>query len=350
MVTSLAFSALFLWLALSPRFAIGLYTRLLLTPKKYCGTEEDRSLLQSLNGEEVWFFNRAGNKLRGFFVGDREAKSMLLYSMGNDGDIEKRAETLQLLVNSGLSVFIYEYAGYGKSEGKPSLSGLHRDARDAFDFVCGKYNKNAADIILYGESLGGAISSKLAIEREVGALILKSTFASLSRISRELCPWLYLTGYPSCLYPDLDNCKAVRLAGVPTLIVHGWGDRKIKWRHALQIEKSCPTQTQLIWLRSSRHGHMSQSDMYRFAESVASFANWYHCKQSMDLVNLKLDIMQETGELDSESLLALGEECTNASALLKTQAQILASLVEAVPQPTPEILAAEAAAYASSEA
>lgn len=250
------------WLLLSPRLVPGLYMRFLLRPEKNCGSPEDKLSLLALGGEEIYFLNGRGQQLRGYyFACDQElspSSTMILYSMGNDGDIEKRASVLALLLKTGVPVFIYEYSGFGKSQGKPSLKNAICDSHDAFDFVVERFNKSTEEIVLYGESLGGAISTRLLNSRSAGALILKSSFSSLARISQELCVWLRI--YPLILLPLMDTGKRLQSVVVPVMIIHGHLDRKIHWTHAETLYSNCQANKTLLWLPNSRHAYMTEAD------------------------------------------------------------------------------------------
>lgn len=111
-------TVILVWLLLSPRMAKRLYLPFLLEPQRSKGTIVDGNLLARLGGQTVWFASSAGHRLRGHFI-DKESRLVLFYCMGNDGDLEKRADVLMLLARCGISIFIYEYSGFGKSEGKP---------------------------------------------------------------------------------------------------------------------------------------------------------------------------------------------------------------------------------------
>lgn len=292
------------WLLLSPRLAPGLYMRFLLRPDKNCGSPEDKQNLHALGGEEVYFLNGKGKRLRGFyFAGDPEksqSPSFVLYSMGNDGDIEKRASILALLLRTGVPLFIYEYSGFGKSQGKPTLKNAIDDSHDAFDFVVERFNKKSEEIVLYGESLGGAISARLLSNRSAGALILKSSFSSLARISQELCVWLRI--YPSILLPLMDTGRKLQSVVVPVLIIHGHLDRKINWRHALTLYSNCPANRTLLWLPNSRHAFMAEADEVIFFNGVSMMLEVVSKATAMIHAHCQYYDWHEAGEMGEPAL------------------------------------------------
>lgn len=316
------------WLLLSPRLAPGLYMRFLLRPGKNCGSPEDKQNLLGLGGELVYFLNRKGKRLRGFYFAGNPAKSQspsfVLYSMGNDGDIEKRASILAVLLKTGVSLFIYEYSGFGKSQGKPTLKNAIDDSQDAFDFVVERFNKKSEEIVLYGESLGGAISARLLSNRFAGALILKSSFSSLARISQELCVWLRI--YPSILLPLMDTGRKLQSVVVPVLIIHGHLDRKINWWHALTLYNNCPANRTLLWLPNSRHAFMTEADEVIFFNGVSMMLEVVSKATAMIHAHCQYYDLHEAGEMgepalpaDSAASLQLAiEDYRQAAGLLST--------------------------------
>ena len=297
------------WLLLSPRLVPGLYMRFLLRPEKNCGSPEDKLNLLALGGEEIYFLNGKGQQLHGYYFACdlkttpvSQSSSMILYSMGNDGDIEKRASVLALLLKTGVPVFIYEYSGFGKSEGKPSLKNAICDSHDAFDFVVDQFNKKPEDIVLYGESLGGAISTRLLSTRFAGGLILKSSFSSLARISRELCVWLRI--YPSILLPLMDTGKRLQSVVVPVMVIHGHLDRKIHWKHAETLYSNCQANKTLLWLPNSRHAYMTEADEVIFFNGISMMLE--AVSKSIAMVNAHCDYydLHELGALEEPVLAA----------------------------------------------
>ncbi len=265
--------AVLLWFLASPRMAPGLYSRWLFRPKDYCGSKEDEEAFLELGGREIYFHNRRGNRLHGWLLGeDRAGQEILLYCMGNDGDIFKRAHILALLLETGLPIFIFEYSGFGKSAGKVSIENICLDAIDAFDFVTTDMARQPHRVILYGESLGGAVSVNLTRHRQPGGVVLKSTFSSLWRIARELCPILRV--YPQWFIPQLNTVKHLKEwhdPDCPLLMVHGKGDRKIGWRHAERLFKAAPEPKTMLWLPDSRHAFMEAQDEQFFLKGIQCF-------------------------------------------------------------------------------
>ena len=97
--------------------------------------ERDWARASRLPLEDVWFSAEDGTRLFGWYVAARRPSPVMLWCHGNAGNIIHRLENLMALYDTGLSVFLFDYRGYGRSEGTPSEQGLYQDARDAYEYL-----------------------------------------------------------------------------------------------------------------------------------------------------------------------------------------------------------------------
>src|SRR5215471_5531678 len=170
--------------------------------------------------EDVWFKAKDGVELNGwFFPGNTSsprAPLAVLLCHGNAGNIGHRLGMCQALLDSGLSVFVFDYRGYGRSHGHPTEEGTYLDAQGAHQWLRLK-GFAPTNIIAYGESLGGGVAGELAMRETVGGLILQSTFCSVPDIGAELFPWLPVRLMSTIKYET--SMKLPRLR-IPILIMH----------------------------------------------------------------------------------------------------------------------------------
>lgn len=165
-----------------------------------------------------------GIELNAWFIPapSKEAKSQLtvLFCHGNGGNISHRLDKIAMFCGLGFSVFIYDYRGYGKSEGRASEQGMYRDARAAYQYLV-KQEAIAPDaIIVYGESLGAAAAVDLAAQAKVGSLILEGAFSSAKDMAKELYPFL-----PSfVIQSKLDSLSKMNAVSCPVLFIHSQDD------------------------------------------------------------------------------------------------------------------------------
>lgn len=137
-----------------------------------------------LRFKDVNFAADDGTKLHGWYCESEKPRGVVLLAHGNAGHVASRAEWLRYLQSQlQVSVFIFDYRGYGRSQGKPTIDGALRDAKAARAKLRELARVTDADMLLMGESLGGAMVVQLAAESAPRGLILQSTFSSLRDVA-----------------------------------------------------------------------------------------------------------------------------------------------------------------------
>ena len=130
----------------------------------------------ALNG---WFYPASTNSHRRHLA--------VLVCHGNAGNISHRLDVCGALLSTGVNVFVFDYRGYGQSQGRPSEEGTYRDAQAAYEWLRQK-GFAGTNIIAFGESLGGGIAAELAVREPVGGLVLQSTFTSIPDMGGGIVP------------------------------------------------------------------------------------------------------------------------------------------------------------------
>ena len=171
-----------------------------------------------LDYEEVFFPTSDGVRLHGWYVPGNSGTTMLWFH-GNGGNIGHRVDELALVqARLGASVFIFDYRGYGKSEGSPSERGLYRDARAALAYLQTRPELSQEQIVYFGRSLGAAIAIELATEQPPAGLVLVAPFASLGDMARIAYPFLPLNWLLGNRYNSVARISQLHQ---PVLILHG---------------------------------------------------------------------------------------------------------------------------------
>jgi len=181
--------------------------------------------------EDVLFDAADGIKLNGWFFPANNSSPrrhlVVLFCHGNAGNISHRLDMCAALLATGVNVFIFDYRGYGRSQGRPSERGTYNDALAAYDWLRRK-GFEGANIIVFGESLGGAVAAELAAREPVGGIVLASTFTSIPDIGAELFPWLPVRWLGSICYDT--HSKLPRLH-TPVLVMHSPEDELVRFHH-----------------------------------------------------------------------------------------------------------------------
>lgn len=172
--------------------------------------------------EDCWFRSVDDLRLHGWLIRHPQPKFAVLLLHGNAGNLTYRAERAELLSRRyQASVFVFDYRGYGRSEGTPTISGVLNDARAARVFLAERVGVAEREIVLLGESLGGALAVDLASSEGARCLILESAFSSLKDVAAAHYPAILV----DALVADRLN-SAARIGSYhgPLLQVHGDAD------------------------------------------------------------------------------------------------------------------------------
>ena len=188
-----------------------------------------------LRHEEITFVAEDGVRLHGWLV-PGPAPWVLLWAHGNAGNISHRLDNLaEFHRRLGVSVFIFDYRGYGRSDGRPSEEGLYRDARAALATLQARPDLDPSRIIYFGRSLGAAVAVELALHRPPAALILETPFLSVSAIANRTLPgvgYLFRTRF--------DSLAKIGRIRAPLLVLHGDRDEVIPFDHGRRLFEAGP--------------------------------------------------------------------------------------------------------------
>jgi len=200
--------------------------------------------------ETVEIITEDGIRLDAWYVPAREARGTVLFFHGNAGNISHRLDSLRVFNQLGLSTLIFDYRGYGRSEGKVSEQGIYRDAEAAWRHLTGERGIPAAEIVLFGRSLGAAVAASVASRHRPGALIIESGFVSVPDMAAELYPWLPARWLARIGFPTGDFLEAV---SSPVLVVHSRDDEVIPFGHGLRLFEIAREPKQLLELRGGHN-------------------------------------------------------------------------------------------------
>ncbi len=188
-------------------------------------------------------------KISALYLPNPNATFTLLYIHGNAedlGDIRPRLEQLQ---QSGLSVFAYDYRGYGTSDGQPSERNAYKDAKQAYAYLTQELEVKPNRLLVHGRSLGGGSAVYLAAQYPVAGVILESTFTSAFRI---VLPFPIL---PFDKFTNLDRIKQVK---APVLVMHGEEDQLIPIQQGHQLFEAASGPKRSLWVAGAGHNNFPQ--------------------------------------------------------------------------------------------
>jgi fermentation-respiration switch protein FrsA (DUF1100 family) len=186
--------------------------------------------------EDVRLTSEDGVRLHGWYLPVPQPRWVVLVSHGNAGNISHRLDRALLLqARLRASVLLYDYRGYGSSEGSPEETGTYRDAQAAYRYLTEK-RVPSQQVVLFGESLGSAVCLELALERPAAALVLEAPFTSVADLARTTI-FAPLAPFVRTRY---DNLAKVRKLRMPLLVLHGDRDEVVPFAQGRRLFEAAP--------------------------------------------------------------------------------------------------------------
>jgi len=215
--------------------------------------------------EEVVFTSADGISLYGWYFRARGTEmGTILVCHGNVENMSTHVKLDLWLVDAGYNLFIFDYRGYGRSGGAPTVRGINADAEAALEtLVTRLQGTGAGKIIVFGKSLGGAVAvftvANSPYKDRVKAVILDSAFSSYRRIAREkiassVIGWPFQ--YPLSFLVS-DDCSPVdfigRISPIPVLIMQGQRDEIVPAHHGRDLYEAALQPKELWELNIAGH-------------------------------------------------------------------------------------------------
>lgn len=202
--------------------------------------------------EAVRFPAADGVSLHGWLLPGKAGKPLLLFAHGNAGNISHRIDNLAHFQRLGLTVFIFDYRGYGLSEGQISEQGSYNDIRGALAWLQ-QQGWKPKQMIYFGRSLGAAVALQLALEKPPGGLVLESAFTSVSRMGWHHQPLSYALFGWWALSSRYDNLGKIDQLRCPLLLFQGDNDRIVPPKMAHQLFARAPHPKTLYLIPGADH-------------------------------------------------------------------------------------------------
>ncbi len=175
--------------------------------------------------EDAHFASADGTRLHGWFLPAAGQRHVVLYCHGNAGNVTGHRAMMRFYAERlHASILVFDYRGYGKSEGTPGEEGVLADARAARAWVAERAGEGEGEVVLVGRSLGGGVACRLASETPCRALVLESTFTSVPDAAASHFPLLPVSWL---LSTRLDSLSCIGRHKGPLLVSHGDADRTI---------------------------------------------------------------------------------------------------------------------------
>ncbi len=223
-------------------------------PRCRGGSTEEPQLAENTI-RKVEFLSGGVYTLHGHVCTAANSHKLVVYYGGRRSNQVKNLIRANALLQTGVSVFTFDYRGFGNTEGRATVSSLLEDGLAAYDAVIA-LGYTADQIVLYGESLGAAVAAYVSSKRTSCGLILQSGFSSLEVQIKDMIPLLRI--YPGFMFPELhlSTVDSIRPGHPPLLILHGDNDAVVDKKHSEWMAKAAGSNTKLVVLPGATHKDM----------------------------------------------------------------------------------------------
>jgi len=219
--------------------------------------------------EDSYFITEDGKTLHGLFFPGEKAQPVILHFHGNAGNISHRLDFVQPFLQRGLSLFLFDYRGFGKSEGRPNEEGLYRDGMAAYEYLVQKKGIVPGNIVLHGHSIGAAVAIEVALKRSIRSVILESAFTSTKDMAKTIALFALIS---PVLPANYNNLEKIRRVPVPKLFVHGDRDEIVSFSMGQKLFEAAAEPKFFYPVKDAGHNDVFIVGGRKYFEVFAEFA------------------------------------------------------------------------------
>jgi alpha-beta hydrolase superfamily lysophospholipase len=266
MIRIAAAAALLLLLAIAALFVITQHLRrsTMFVPERYPAGRWDPAGLP-VAPRDVLFQASDGTHLHGWMFDAGRGSPLAIWFHGNAGNITGRAPIASELARRGISIFVFDYRGYGRSDGVATEEGATLDSLAAYDAVAAD---RPGTIVLYGESLGGPFAAWTATKRRADCIVIENSFSSLARLGNVLYHPFPVGWFAS---GALTTTRWLNEAGLPVLVMHGKPDQVIPFALGMDLYNGLRVPKELLVSEIAQHDAIAFVESERYYSTVTDF-------------------------------------------------------------------------------
>lgn len=226
--------------------------------------------------EDVFFTAADGVKLNGWYIPAENGGLTVLFCHGNGGNIGYYLDTISILHEMGVNSFIFDYRGYGLSEGTLSEEGIYADAYAAYEWLIRQKQCEPNAIVVFGRSLGGSIAAQLAGKTSVRGLWLESAFTSYADMAAHHYPYFPVRRLCRYTYDTLAYLRNVRC---PVIVIHSLDDEIVPFAMGRRLYEAAGEPKQFVQITGSHNeGFVESGNRY-----IAPISNWLESLNAKEL-------------------------------------------------------------------
>jgi uncharacterized protein len=212
-----------------------------------------------------------GVKINAWYVPAKTPRGTVIFCHGNGGNICYSLDVAENFNRMNYNVMMFDYRGYGKSEGSTTEKGTYADAQACYDWLLKEKKIPERDIVVMGRSLGAAIASNLAKNNNPRLLILESAFTSTSDIAANAYPIFPVRFLCRFGYRNIDNVKLIKC---PLLVIHSPNDEIVPYSHGRKIFDAANAPKEFLKITGSHNEGFDESKE-TYVEGLRNFMEKY---------------------------------------------------------------------------
>lgn len=213
-----------------------------------------------LKYEEITLKTKDSVNLSAWYVSAKDERGVVLFCHGNAGNISHRLDSIRIFHDLGLSVFIFDYRGYGRSEGSATEKGTYLDAESAWEYLVNVKGVRPEKIILFGRSLGSAVAAELALKHKAAGIIIESGFKTIPALGAKFFPYLPLRLISRFQYSTIDKVGMIKM---PKLFIHSPQDEMIPYEHGAALFKNATEPKEFLQITGGHNeGFLTSGKIY----------------------------------------------------------------------------------------
>ena len=229
--------------------------------------DKDQPIPYYISGaDEVWMKSADGNDVHGLYWTAPAGRPTILFFHGNAQSVYEWALIYEELAPMECGLLLIDYPGYGKSTGTPEEDALYNSGEAALDWLVKSRKLSEKEIIVFGKSLGGGVTTEVAQGREPLGVILESTFQSIPSVVNNLIP---MVPAGSILRSEIyESIAKIGSISAPVLIVHGTEDELIPVSESKALFEKAREPKQLYLAQGAGHNDVSMMEGGKYGQTL----------------------------------------------------------------------------------
>lgn len=223
-----------------------------------------------LDYQDLWFEAVDGVRLHGWLVPAEKNSPLILFCHGNAGNVSHRVDNIRRLHDIGLSVFIFDYRGYGQSSGRITEAGFYLDTEAAYLKAREHVDRAGVKLVIFGRSLGGIAAVHLGSQYRSSGLILESTFTHMASMAAVHFP-LPVPG--KLLQNRLNALDKIGGIQAPILFLHGDVDDIVPIELGRELFDAAKAPKEFITLEGAGHNDTYFVGGQQYFNKIKSFVD-----------------------------------------------------------------------------